>query len=1086
MKKMRNISKSQLLNTKLLVHMFKFFKSNFKVLNDYKSLLVITVIFHLAILLSAADSPEYPCYHVAMPPVLNGEDDDAGWSALPTAGGFFIHGGKDYAIEKRTFFRAAWTDDNLYIHVKCYEPLADRMKAVSADGDLPWNEDSVEILFPGVPEFQFIANSVGARWAGTGGRGVSQRKWDVRSGKLEKGWFLEIRIPFVVLGRTPKAGEKWPVNIARNTTTGSAAERANCWASLQKGFNDLDRFGRFVFSGDVPGGNQVKTDEERLNTPFHQYLREQCATGIKAAGEGVLKAALDNPALAVTNKPMKEVLAQLTALQSCADADPDDMLVLLMKWRNLTDVFLKKDALPASIPGRNASTKAVRPAGLSSFLALSKPNPAIPFGPFVNSNRPCAVYGRYTPDGRIVFDGQCVHPWEFMATGTGVSGLTIAAGREISGQLNHSAAFGERCNLLSLGRFRLDWGGNTVERMEHDLRRSVITIESKEGDVRLEIRAHKELDVIRIDIVDLRQMKQELQLQLLKDYAFEERAEGDTWLSWHVNSSSVYRALNEKCGVPPTDPSPDFLLGRCFGTAIAMDVPDGKAQWRSGNISGRGRHVTLWIAAGSNISGFDAWRSDVLSRLTRARAMGDDFIVSHETWWRDFWGRSRLELPGDDGTNLRLQAAFDLYRYYLTCSADRRRETPVRWINELFRPGLPCNPFDITSIETYQMLYGAMRTGDLSALASRLEFYVHALPLMKIHGCHRFGHAGTVAPYEHNIWGTFMPGVNWTEAGSPWMRYSWQGNLWMLMLFCDYAALSKDTKLIDEGLFTYASEVLAFFHAHYPNRRNGRIDFTPSAAGETFSGVTDSAELITAMKGLLPRLLALGESRSWDKTTLALWSRMRRDLPDLPRGSICYENGAEKPILKSSDLLAPAARLDKIDPPRPINRQHPELYSIWPGKLVLRDDRERDAAHRSYIARFNQHITTGWALDPVFAACLGLRADVERWWPFHFDATFTYPCGLAQEDESHQSPSMQGLGTGVIPVLEMLLQDYPDMLVILPCWDPKVAVRYSLLSPYAGKVTVDYDPAHGATVQTERPIRVKCGDGIVLAPLYGR
>jgi len=81
-----------------------------------------------------------------------------------------------------------------------------------------------------------------------------------------------------------------------------------------------------------------------------------------------------------------------------------------------------------------------------------------------------------------------------------------------------------------------------------------------------------------------------------------------------------------------------------------------------------------------------------------------------------------------------------------------------------------------------------------------------------------------------------------------------------------------------------------------------------------------------------------------------------------------------------------------------------------------------------------------------------IRIDVARWWPSHFDTTFIFPCGLAQEDSPFQGdrrcisihPSMQGLGTGVIPVLEMLLQDYPDLLIILPCWDPKVAVRFAL------------------------------------------
>ena len=209
-------------------------------------------------------------------------------------------------------------------------------------------------------------------------------------------------------------------------------------------------------------------------------------------------------------------------------------------------------------------------------------------------------------------------------------------------------------------------------------------------------------------------------------------------------------------------------------------------------------------------------------------------------------------------------------------------------------------------------------------------------------------------------------------------------------------------------------------------------------------------------------------------------------LPDLPRGSLHYESESKRPILEKSDLLAPAASLENIDPPNPINHQHTELFSIWPGKLVLRDPREHDLAVRSYHARQNQHWTSGWCLDVAFAACLGLREDVSRWWRFHFDITFSFPCGLAQEASPKQgdresitiSPSMQGLGTGVIPVLEMLMTDYPDLLVILPCWDPKVAVRFSLFSPYAGKVTVDYTPARGARVHTERAIRLEFGVGI--------
>jgi len=105
---------------------------------------------------------------------------------------------------------------------------------------------------------------------------------------------------------------------------------------------------------------------------------------------------------------------------------------------------------------------------------------------------------------------------------------------------------------------------------------------------------------------------------------------------------------------------------------------------------------------------------------------------------------------------------------------------------------------------------------------------------------------------------------------------------------------------------------------------------------------------------------------------------------------------------------------------------------------------------------------------------------VAQWSDEHFDHTFVLPCGLARETAPTnpevpampESPSLQGMGTGVIPVLEMLLQDYPDELVVLPCWPEKVPVDFTLYSPYAGRVEVRYQPGREVEVSLERPCPV--------------
>jgi hypothetical protein len=302
---------------------------------------------------------------------------------------------------------------------------------------------------------------------------------------------------------------------------------------------------------------------------------------------------------------------------------------------------------------------------------------------------------------------------------------------------------------------------------------------------------------------------------------------------------------------------------------------------------------------------------------------------------------------------------------------------------------------------------------------------------------------------------------------------------------CDYAGVSGDTQFVDEVLLPWAAEAITFFNRQYPGRdANGHIDFTPSQAGESYYNLTNSAELIVALKSLLPRLRALGVSHALEQRILDAWLSMENSLPELPRGKIVFHEGRTV-TLEKSDLLAPMAKF--LNPTnRMNNRQLLELYAVWPGKLLLRSPDNRELAIRTYYNRVYKNSPEGWPLDVVIAACLGLKDEVKKWWPYTFDTTFTFPGGMAQESAPcfpekiacSFSHSLQGSGTAAVAVCEMLMQDYPDLLIILPCWEPEVAVRYTLYSPYAGRVTVDYDPETGAKVQTERPIKIAFGEGI--------
>ena len=707
--------------------------------------------------------------------------------------------------------------------------------------------------------------------------------------------------------------------------------------------------------------------------------------------------------------------------------------------------------------------------------------------------RPDGIPGQYSTDRQLILEGIPGHSWEFLATGTGVTGLTATVKEGLRLQVNHSGAYDD-AGIQRPVVLHLDWADDPTASlatcvMSHDLQRSLIVIamETPEGMLRAEIRAHMALDVIRVDLYDERAEPQSLAMVIERNHPHQDEVQDGTYLSWHTNATSIYNEANAACGFEMEDG--DLLLGRSFGLALRMDG-DGAMTWMPGRLAAAASaHRTLWIVGGATQAGEAAWKADVLGRLGAARALSQsDFVAGHEAWWQAFWDRSWVEFDDPRGRYIRQRAAVDCFRYYTACSAGEGRETPLRYMNDLlsYEPVQRVESvMDKTTLGTYQAVFGALRTGDLGAVRSRVGYYGKVLPLLRRHSQARFGHAGAVCPSVHNLWGGF---VHWdgqdqrTEADDPAVRYGWTGNLWMLLLMCDYVGVSGDGAFADDELQPFAWEVLTFFAAHYREREDVHMVLSPGAAGETWSGVRNSAETICALRAVLPRLISLGQERGWDVLD---WQDLLAAVPPIPRGKFDIQR-VEFPHgrILPGNLLVPAEDLSQTDPPTNLSNQHTELYAIWPAKLMVRDVADRAIAQESYDARVWPRRRDGWNLDMVHAATLQNVAELDRWYPLQFEGVVTFPCGLAQETSPKQKgadgvslfPGSQGLGTVALPVIERLLQDYPDLLIVLPAWPSEFGVRYRLFSPFAGAVEVEYVPGGPVRVQVEREITVTLPD----------
>ena len=127
-----------------------------------------------------------------------------------------------------------------------------------------------------------------------------------------------------------------------------------------------------------------------------------------------------------------------------------------------------------------------------------------------------------------------------MATGTGVTGLTVTFPDEMLIQVNHASAIDEQGKVRALARLHLNLEGNPfttskIFRMETDFRRSVILVgaQTDAGAVRVEIRAHVPMDGFRIDIYDERKQPGAVAIRFEEDAASVAQASGKGMIFFH-------------------------------------------------------------------------------------------------------------------------------------------------------------------------------------------------------------------------------------------------------------------------------------------------------------------------------------------------------------------------------------------------------------------------------------------------------------------------------------------------------------------------------------------------------------------------
>lgn len=186
-----------------------------------------------------------------MAPKLDGRLDDPIWQKAPK---LILKRqlGSDTPPSQETRVFVAYDRLHLYIAFDCQEDRMDllRIRHKNALGPV-WEDDCVEVFIQ--PDllgqwfyyFHPVVNALGVGWDDYG----QHQRWRCAADRREKGWTVEMSIPFATIGtQPPKRGDCWGINFTRSERPHN---EYSTWSPVRGGFHDPERFGRIVF-GTLP------------------------------------------------------------------------------------------------------------------------------------------------------------------------------------------------------------------------------------------------------------------------------------------------------------------------------------------------------------------------------------------------------------------------------------------------------------------------------------------------------------------------------------------------------------------------------------------------------------------------------------------------------------------------------------------------------------------------------------------------------------------------------------------------------------------------------------------------------------------
>ncbi|SFF20719.1 DUF5703 domain-containing protein [Sunxiuqinia elliptica] len=547
--------------------------------------------------------------------------------------------------------------------------------------------------------------------------------------------------------------------------------------------------------------------------------------------------------------------------------------------------------------------------------------------------------------------------------------------------------------------------------------------------------------------------------KLFADEIVPESSEMDDLIWFHRNAESIYPVTlkgQELGGY--LEKNKDPLLNRTFGALISGENMKREKNKLKSVTAQKKHHVSITCLTKVTHTK-EEWINDIksLDKEIQAKDLSDAY-EEHCGWWHSFWKRSSIFISGNKEAEA-VTAGYIHQRYQLAASG--RGTMPVKFNGGIFTVGQSEGSFDPDYrrwggaywFQNNRHLYWPMlASGDQDLIMPFFDMYKNALELAKYRTQTYYGHEGAFFPETQYFWGTYsntcfyyqqekpaegeLPkSASFPNPNNPYMKNYWDNGIELSAMMLDYFDYTQDSCFAKEYLVPVASEIMTFFDQHW-ERKDGKIQYYPTHAVETYWGARNPSTIIGGLRYVLPRLVNLSETLTTKKMR-EQWGRTLTELIELPFDTI---DGVRR--------IAPAQEYGKAS-----NQENPSLYPVFPYALYGVGQPELELARNTYLTRRIKS-NKCWYQDAIHAANVGFAEDAQEDVVAHFtngNESMRYPYFWKAEND--WVPDYDNGGSASTALQQMLIKSVGEKIIITPAWPKDWNVEFKLHAPKNTTVT---------------------------------